>query len=176
MVSSVRLRTRRAGESTIILARPPARGHSHPVETIRVESDEPETIERTLPLTPFIDGGWYWFDIVAGPRGTTLEEGDGVAAVESALGKQAPAGRLSIGITTFNKPDDVVQQLRTLDEATDVHELLDTIYVIDQGTSRVRDHPGFADAAKKISDRVQVIEQGNLGGSGGFARSMHETA
>ncbi len=88
----------------------------------------------------------------------------------------APAGRLSIGITTFNKPDDVVQQLRTLDEATDVHDLLDTVYVIDQGTRRVTDHPGFADAAKKIADRVQVIEQGNLGGSGGFARSMDETA
>jgi len=170
-VSSVTLRIRLAGESTIILYRSTARGHSHPVETIRVESDEPETIERALPLTPFIDGGWYWFDIVAGPRGTTLIEADWLALVEP-----APAGRLSIGITTFNKPDDVVQQLRTLDEATDVHDLLDTVYVIDQGTRRVTDHPGFADAAKKIADRVQVIEQGNLGGSGGFARSMDETA
>jgi galactofuranosylgalactofuranosylrhamnosyl-N-acetylglucosaminyl-diphospho-decaprenol beta-1,5/1,6-galactofuranosyltransferase len=174
-VSSVVLRIRLTGESKLVLYRSTARGHSHPVETINIESDEPETIERTLPLTPFIDGGWYWFDIVAGPRGTTLVEADWLAPVESAPGKQAPAGRLSIGITTFNKPDDVVQQLRTLDEATDVHELLDTIYVIDQGTRRVTDHPGFADAAKKISDRVQVIEQGNLGGSGGFARSMDET-
>src|SRR5260221_7687115 len=126
---------------------------------------------QTCALPIFIDGGWYWFDIVAGPRGTTLIEADWLALVEP-----APAGRLSIGITTFNKPDDVVQQLRTLDEATDVHDLLDTVYVIDQGPRRVTDHPGFADAAKKIADRVQVIEQGNLGGSGGFARSMDETA
>src|SRR5258708_27524582 len=70
-VSSVTLRIRLAGESTIILYRSTARGHSHPAETIRVESDEPETIERALPLTPFIDGGWYWFDIVAGPPRTT---------------------------------------------------------------------------------------------------------
>jgi galactofuranosylgalactofuranosylrhamnosyl-N-acetylglucosaminyl-diphospho-decaprenol beta-1,5/1,6-galactofuranosyltransferase len=179
-VSSVTLRVRLAGESTVILYRSTARGHSHPVETIRVESDEPETIERTLPLTPFIDGGWYWFDIVAGPRGTTLVEADWLAptasdqAVPAQLEAAAP-GRLSIGITTFNKPDDVVHQLRTLGEATEIHDLLDTVYVIDQGTSRVSDHPGFADAAKKIADRVQVIEQGNLGGSGGFARSMDET-
>ncbi len=174
-VSSVTLRVRLAGESTLVLYRSTARGHSHPVETINIESDEPETIERTLPLTPFIDGGWYWFDIVAGPRGTALIEADWLALTVSDQAGPAPAGRLSIGITTFNKPDDVVQQLRTLGEATDVHELLDTVYVIDQGTSRVSDHPAFADAAKKISDRVQLVEQGNLGGSGGFARSMDET-
>jgi galactofuranosylgalactofuranosylrhamnosyl-N-acetylglucosaminyl-diphospho-decaprenol beta-1,5/1,6-galactofuranosyltransferase len=171
-VSSVTLRVRLAGESTIILYRSTSRGHSHPVETIRVESDERETIERTLPLTPFIDGGWYWFDIVAGPRGTTMIEADWLGSATSAPARR---GRISIGITTFNAPDDMVGSLRTLGEATDVHELLDTVYVIDQGTSRVAGHPGFADAAKKISDRVQVIEQGNLGGSGGFARSMDET-
>jgi galactofuranosylgalactofuranosylrhamnosyl-N-acetylglucosaminyl-diphospho-decaprenol beta-1,5/1,6-galactofuranosyltransferase len=179
-VSSVTLRIRLAGESKIVLYRSTARGHSHPVETISIESDEPETIERTLPLTPFIDGGWYWFDIVAGPRGTTLIEADWLglpepAQVEPAQVEPAQPGRFSIGITTFNKPGDVVRQLRTLGEATDVHDLLDTVYVIDQGTRRVADHPGYADAATKLSDRVQVIEQGNLGGSGGFARSMDET-
>jgi galactofuranosylgalactofuranosylrhamnosyl-N-acetylglucosaminyl-diphospho-decaprenol beta-1,5/1,6-galactofuranosyltransferase len=69
----------------------------------------------------------------------------------------------------------VVDQLRTLDEASEIHGLLDTVYVIDQGTRRAKDHPGFADAAKRLGDRLQVIEQGNLGGSGGFARSMDET-
>src|SRR5258706_12205000 len=144
-VSSVTFRVRVEGESTIILYRSTYRGHSHPVETIRVESDEPETIERSLSLTPFIDGGWYWFDVVAGPRATTLLDADWLALADS-----APAGRISIGITTFNKPDDVVAQLRTLGEATDIHDLLDTVYVVDQGTDRVIDHPGFADAAKKI--------------------------
>jgi galactofuranosylgalactofuranosylrhamnosyl-N-acetylglucosaminyl-diphospho-decaprenol beta-1,5/1,6-galactofuranosyltransferase len=174
-VSSVTLRVRIAGESTIILYRSTSRGHSHPVETISVESEEQETIERTLPLIPFIDGGWYWFDIVAGPRGTTMIEADWLAQIEQAQSEPAAPGRISIGITTFNKPDDVLQTLRTLGEATDVHQLLDTVYVIDQGTSRASDHPGFADASKKIADRLEIIEQGNLGGSGGFARSMDET-
>ena len=63
------MRIRLSGESKVILYRSTAKGHSHPVEMIDVESDDPETIERTLPLMPFIDGGWYWFDIVAGPHG-----------------------------------------------------------------------------------------------------------
>ena len=69
----------------------------------------------------------------------------------------------------------MLDKLRTLSEATEVHELLDKVYVVDQGTDRLADHPDFADAAKKLGDHLQVIEQGNLGGSGGFARSMDET-
>jgi len=171
-VSSVTLRVRLAGESTLVLYRSTARGHCHPVETINVGTDEPVTIERTLPLTPFIDGGWYWFDVVAGPQGTTLIEADWLVPAEPG---SSPPGRISIGITTFNRPDDVVEQLRVLGEASEIHGLLDTVYVIEQGTRRAKDHPGFADAAKKLGDRLQVIEQGNLGGSGGFARSMDET-
>jgi galactofuranosylgalactofuranosylrhamnosyl-N-acetylglucosaminyl-diphospho-decaprenol beta-1,5/1,6-galactofuranosyltransferase len=172
-VSSVTLRVRLAGESTLVLYRSTARGHCHPIETINVRAGEPVTIERTLPLTPFIDGGWYWFDIVAGPRGTTLIEADWLTA--AGPGRASPPGRISIGITTFNRPDDVVEQLRVLGDASEIHGLLDTVYVIDQGTDRAKGHPGFADAAKKLGDRLQVIEQGNLGGSGGFARSMDET-
>ena len=168
-LDSVTLRIRLAGESTIIIYRSTARGLSHPVETISVRSDQPETIERTLPLTPFIDGGWYWFDILAGPRGTTLIEADWAG-----LAPASPEGRLSIGITSFNRPDQLTEQLRVLSDATDLHHLLDRVYVIDQGSNRVREHPGFDDAAKGLGDRLQVIEQGNLGGSGGFARSMDE--
>jgi galactofuranosylgalactofuranosylrhamnosyl-N-acetylglucosaminyl-diphospho-decaprenol beta-1,5/1,6-galactofuranosyltransferase len=169
-VESVTLRIRLAGASRVVLYRSTARGHSHPIETISVESDEAEIIERALPLTPFIDGGWYWFDIVAGPAGTTLIEADWLAMAEP-----SPPGRVSLGITAFGAPDDLVQKLRVLGEFSDLHPQLDAVYVIDQCPRRVSDHPGFQDAAKKLGDRVQVIEQANLGGSGGFSRAMDET-
>ena len=172
-VQSVTLRIRLAGESTIVLYRSTSKGFSHPVETINITSDEPETIQRTLPLTPFIDGGWYWFDIVAGPHGTTLIEADWLGETESA--EQSEPGSVSIGFTTFNRPDFMLDQLRTLGDASEVHGLLDRVYVIDQGTDKLRDQLGFADAAKKLGDRLQVIDQGNIGGSGGFSRSMDET-
>jgi galactofuranosylgalactofuranosylrhamnosyl-N-acetylglucosaminyl-diphospho-decaprenol beta-1,5/1,6-galactofuranosyltransferase len=169
-VDSVTLRIRLAGEATVFVYRSTARGLSHRVETIDVGTDEPQTIERRLPLAQFIDGGWYWFDIVAGPRGTTLIEADWAALTEP-----APVGRVSIGITTFNRPDFMIDQLRTLGEASQVLDLLDAVYVVDQGTDRVTDHPDFVDAAKKIGGRLLVIEQGNIGGSGGFSRVMDET-
>jgi galactofuranosylgalactofuranosylrhamnosyl-N-acetylglucosaminyl-diphospho-decaprenol beta-1,5/1,6-galactofuranosyltransferase len=170
-VESVTLRIRLAGEAKVVVYRSTAKGFSHPVETISVQSDDPETIERTLSLAPFIDGGWYWFDIVAGPCGTTLVEADWAVLTE-----RARVGRVSLGITTFNEPETMLETLRTLGEATDIHDLLDKVYVVDQGTDRVRDRADFPDAAKKLGDHVQVVEQGNLGGSGGFARAMDETA
>ena len=169
-IDAVTLRIRLAGESKIILYRSTTKGFSYPVETISIQSDEPETVERTLSLAPFIDGGWYWFDIVAGPHGTTMIEADWVAAAPD-----RPTGTVSLGITTFNQPDFMLEQLRTLGEATEVHHLIDRVYVIDQGSDKVVERPGFAEATKRLGDRVQVIEQGNLGGSGGFARSMDET-
>ncbi|HTV99591.1 MAG TPA: glycosyltransferase [Streptosporangiaceae bacterium] len=166
----VTLRIRLAGESTVILYRSTARGFSYPIETISIPSDEVTSVERTLPLVPFIDGGWYWFDIIGGPHGTTLVEADWLG-----IAPDKPAGRVSLGITTFNQPDFMLEQLRALGEATDVHPLIDRIYVVDQGNDRVTRKPGFADATKNLGDRVRVLEQGNIGGSGGFARAMDET-
>jgi galactofuranosylgalactofuranosylrhamnosyl-N-acetylglucosaminyl-diphospho-decaprenol beta-1,5/1,6-galactofuranosyltransferase len=169
-VESVTLRIRLAGESKIVLYRSTAKGFSHPVEMISVDSEVPETVQRTLSLDQFIDGGWYWFDIIAGPRGTTLIEADWLGQ-----GSPAPSGTVSLGITTFNRPDDILEKLRTLGDATEILDVIDRVYVVDQGTIRVTDQPGFPDASKKLGDRLQIIEQGNLGGSGGFARSMDET-
>ena len=153
-----------------MLYRSTARGFSHPVETIDVESDQPEVIQRTLPLSPFIDGGWYWFDIIAGHGGTTLIEADWLGPAPG-----GPPGRVSLGITTFNQPDFMIEQLHRLGEAGDTLDVLDRVYVIDQGSDKVTQRPGFDEAAKKLGDLLEVVEQGNIGGSGGFARAMDET-
>jgi galactofuranosylgalactofuranosylrhamnosyl-N-acetylglucosaminyl-diphospho-decaprenol beta-1,5/1,6-galactofuranosyltransferase len=169
-VDSVTLRLRIAGDCAIILYRSAAKGHSFPIETIQVETDEPVSVERTLPLAPFIDGGWYWFDIVAGPPGTTVIKAEWAVPAEP-----APPGRISLGFTTFNRADFMVEHLRTLGSATEVLDLIDAVYVADQGTRHVADHPDFADSAKGLGDKLRIIEQGNVGGSGGFSRSMDET-
>jgi galactofuranosylgalactofuranosylrhamnosyl-N-acetylglucosaminyl-diphospho-decaprenol beta-1,5/1,6-galactofuranosyltransferase len=168
-VDSVTLRLRVAGDCAIILYRSAAKGHSFPIETIQVDTDEPVSVERTLPLAPFIDGGWYWFDIVAGPQGTTVIKADWAVPA-----KPAAPGRISLGFTTFNRADFMVEHLRALGSTPEVLDLIDAVYVADQGTKRVADHPDFGDAAKALGDRLRVIEQGNIGGSGGFSRSMDE--
>jgi galactofuranosylgalactofuranosylrhamnosyl-N-acetylglucosaminyl-diphospho-decaprenol beta-1,5/1,6-galactofuranosyltransferase len=86
----------------------------------------------------------------------------------------APPGRISLGFTTFNRADFMVGHLRTLGASAEVLDLIDAVYVVDQGTRRLADHPDFGDSAKGLGDKLRIIEQGNIGGSGGFSRSMDE--
>ena len=170
VVEQVLLRIRIAGEGTIIVYRSTARGHSHPVESVYFDTDGPRDYVLSLPLKQFIDGGWYWFDVAAGARDAVLHEADWATETD-----RVRSGRFSIGITTFNRPDFCVDGLRVLGEAPDVLEVLDQVYVVDQGTQLVEEHPEFAEGTKGLADKLQVIRQGNLGGSGGFSRGMDET-
>ncbi|XVQ11692.1 glycosyltransferase [Spirillospora sp. CA-255316] len=168
-LEEVVLRVRVRGDAKILVYRSNSKGHSQRLESHEVHSAATEEHRFTLPLKPFVDGGWYWFELVAGERPAVLERAEWCAATD------APQGRTSIGITTYNRPDFCVEQLVALGRATDVLDVIDEIFVIDQGEKRVEDHPDFADAAKALNGRLRVIDQGNLGGSGGFARAMDET-
>ncbi|MGH3327844.1 MAG: glycosyltransferase [Streptomycetales bacterium] len=171
-VEEVLLRVRVRGEAVVSVYRSTPRGQSLQIRSVHVDDTAGTRLEFSLPLTPFMDGGWYWFDVTAGGRDATLEEADWSAAVHR---DRLRPGRVSIGITTFNRPDFCVEQLRDLGQACDVMEVLDEVFVVDQGTERVEDHPDFAEASKGVAYRLRVIEQGNLGGSGGFSRAMDET-
>ena len=138
-------------------------------ESMVIATREPITISFDLTLKPFIDGGWYWFDLEAGDRELVLEEGSW--AVET---DKQRVGRMSIGITTYNRPDFCTDQLVQLAQNPEVLAVIDEIYVIDQGTQKVTEHEQYAGAAEALGRKLRVIEQGNLGGSGGFSRAMDE--
>src|SRR5262249_910563 len=123
-----------------------------------------------LPLAPFIDGGWYWFDVVAGPQGTTVIKAEWAVPAEP-----GPPGRISLGFTTFNRADFMLEHLRTLGSTPEGLDLIAAVDVADQGTKRGAEHADLADSAKGLGDKLRIIEQGNIGGSGGFSRSMDET-
>jgi galactofuranosylgalactofuranosylrhamnosyl-N-acetylglucosaminyl-diphospho-decaprenol beta-1,5/1,6-galactofuranosyltransferase len=168
--SSVRLQVTVRGEGSLSVYRSTAKGHIQRAEAVVFDSDEAQTFTFDLPLKPFIDGGWYWFDVESGEREAVVLSG--VWGFET---EQTTNGILSIGITTFNRPDFCVDQLVALGEEPEVLDILDTIYVVDQGNQKVKDDPRYDDAAAKLGAKLRVIEQGNLGGSGGFSRSMDET-
>ncbi|MCX6469111.1 MAG: glycosyltransferase [Corynebacteriales bacterium] len=136
---------------------------------------DPETgtgvIEFTLDLGPFEDGGWIWFDV------TTDTDAEIVAAAWYAP-IDAPGGddtrRVTIGIPTFNRPDDAVAALAALTSDPLVDEVIDAVMMPDQGTKLVREQDGFDSAAAALGDRLRMFKQGNLGGSGGYSRIMYE--
>ncbi|HYF74770.1 MAG TPA: glycosyltransferase [Nocardioides sp.] len=167
---SVRLVLRARGIGALIIYRSTARGQVLRADSIPLEGDQPVTITRDLTLDPFIDGGWYWFD---------LEAGDGEAVLESAEWSvetdRHRVGRVSIGITTFNRPDFCGDQLVALSRDPSTMEMLDDVYVVDQGNQKVVDTDRYAEAKAVLGDKLHIIDQANLGGSGGFSRAMFES-
>ncbi|MDX6307989.1 MAG: galactofuranosylgalactofuranosylrhamnosyl-N-acetylglucosaminyl-diphospho-decaprenol [Nocardioidaceae bacterium] len=166
---TVRLVCTISGQGTLIVYRSTAKGHVQRADAAVSSSEQTTTVEFDLPLKPFIDGGWYWFDIEAGDEPMRLH-----TAVWGFETEKTQPGTVSIGITTFNRPDFCVDQLQKIADDASVLEILDEILVVDQGTQRVANHPEFDEAQSRLGMKLRLIEQGNLGGSGGFSRAMNE--
>ncbi|GEL24097.1 galactofuranosyl transferase [Pseudonocardia sulfidoxydans NBRC 16205] len=126
-------------------------------------------VDLALDLTPFEDGGWYWFDLVTDDAELTLLEG-GWFADRPAPGRAA----VTIGMPTFNRPADCVATLTAIGEDPAVLAEVTAVILPDQGTRKVRDADGFETAAARLGGRLRIIDQPNLGGSGGYARVMYE--
>ncbi|MGY1857868.1 glycosyltransferase [Modestobacter sp. SYSU DS0290] len=130
---------------------------------------EERALEFELDLTPFEDGGWYWFDVTADDTPVTVHQAGWWSTVEPTA-----EARLSIGICTFNRPDDCTAALNALAGDPLVRDLISHVIVADQGNRKVADAAGFPAAAEALGDRLRLVEQPNLGGSGGFSRTMYE--
>src|SRR5699024_2578126 len=85
-------------------------------------------------------------------------------------------GSFSISMTTMNKVEYCLENIRTIAEDPDLRALLDVMYVVDQGKDRLTDHPQeLAPLQQQLGAQLRIIEQGNIGGSGGFSRGMLHT-
>ncbi|ACQ79479.1 glycosyl transferase family protein [Beutenbergia cavernae DSM 12333] len=172
-VRHVRLVLELAGAGTVHVHRSDATGESTLVASERVATSVDDGVARVsvdLDLRGFGKGGWYWFDLAAEAEGLSLHRGRWETDA-------APlrTGKVCLGITTVNKADYCVASLRRLADDADMLDDVDVVYVVDQGTKKLRDEPGFDEVAARLGDQLEVIEQANLGGSGGFSRSMLET-
>jgi galactofuranosylgalactofuranosylrhamnosyl-N-acetylglucosaminyl-diphospho-decaprenol beta-1,5/1,6-galactofuranosyltransferase len=180
VVEEVELVLKVSGPATVAVYRSTATGTTERVTTSPAPPAHhaPRDLSFRLTLKPFADGGWYWFDIVAGRSEVVLEQAEWRVA-EVAAGSEhlleEPPGTLTIAITTFNRPTYLLDLLRQLGDAPDTLEVVDEVVVVDQGTSKVREQPEVDEAVAGLGSRLRILEQANVGGSGGFARGMSET-
>ncbi|MER2135047.1 MAG: glycosyltransferase [Arthrobacter sp.] len=166
-LETVRLSVRTTGTGAVSVYKSNARGALQHVETQRVSAPATSTFE--LSLKPFGDGGWYWFDLVAGSEPLILEE-----AEWQAPGAPVSQGTVTLEITTLNKTDFCLNNLRILGEHPEALKCLKEVLIVDQGTKKVADAEGFAEVEAMMDGKLRIINQANLGGSGGFARGMYE--
>ena len=173
VVTSVRLTVRVRGEgSSVVVYKSMARGHSQRVDTATTTGPDAESFSFDLSLKPFVDGGWYWYDVVAGDHDVVVESAEWTAEVPA---DRAEHGTVDIAITTMNRPDFCAELLVQLGDDDDLAPYLDEVMVMEQGTDKVTDSEVFPTAEKTLGEKLRVIVQGNLGGSGGYARGQLES-
>jgi galactofuranosylgalactofuranosylrhamnosyl-N-acetylglucosaminyl-diphospho-decaprenol beta-1,5/1,6-galactofuranosyltransferase len=108
----------------------------------------------------------FVFELEAGSGGAVLEHAHWVL--------QAPASRVAMiaGICCFRREDLVLAMVRSLLDVPAVWTHLRRLVLVDQsGAGRLQQQVEQIEGA---AGRVRVVEQGNLGGTGGFARVMLE--
>ena len=170
-VRALRLVVRTAGSGTLVVMRSTARGSLQRHDSVSVTGSGETVFE--LPLTAFGDGGWYWFDAYAGAEDLTIIGAEWTADADLAR----TDGTFSIAMTTMNKVDYVLDNIATVAENPDLREKLDVMYIVDQGADRLGDHPeDLAPLQAELGEQLRIIEQGNIGGSGGFSRGMYEAS
>ncbi|SED86815.1 galactofuranosylgalactofuranosylrhamnosyl-N-acetylglucosaminyl-diphospho-decaprenol beta-1,5/1,6-galactofuranosyltransferase [Arthrobacter alpinus] len=166
-VDSVRLSVETSGTGSVIVYKSNARGALQRVDSVRVDGDAVSNFDLTLK--PFGDGGWYWFDLVAGSSPVVMR-----SAEWQSEGEAKTPGAITLEITTLNKTDFCINNLRLLAENPQALEHVKELILVDQGTQKVADADGFDEVAKALAGKLRIIDQDNLGGSGGFARGMYE--
>ncbi|RZL72863.1 MAG: glycosyltransferase family 2 protein [Rhodococcus sp. (in: high G+C Gram-positive bacteria)] len=166
-LNSVVLRLELSGHCRIDVYRSKADSSRIHVEG-REFQDGDAALEFEIELAPFEDGGWIWFDITTDTE-VVLESAGWYAPVE------APGeATVAVGIPTFNRPTDCVKALTALASDELVIDVVKAVIIPDQGTRKVKDEPGFTEAAEALGDRLVIHDQANLGGSGGYSRIMYE--
>lgn len=167
-VRKLRLTIELGGKGLVSVYKSSARGRSSAVASQRFDS---ETVEFELPVTSFVDGGFYWFDIASGAGEVELVSAEWSVPASDTW----EPGKVTVGMTTFNRQSYAINQMRAVGANPDVADVLDRLVVVDQGTNIVADEPDFAEVAASLGDKLHYVQQANLGGSGGFSRAMLES-
>ncbi|WP_166849892.1 glycosyltransferase [Isoptericola sp. BMS4] len=157
------------GAGTLRVLRSDARGDAVVVATEELAGG-PAAVSVDVEVAGMVDGGWLWFEVAAAGGDVVLT--DAHWSVDVAPRRD---GGVCLSITTMDKPGFVVATLRRLAASAALREVVSTVFVVDQGTDRLVDHEDYAEVAAALGDQLAVVEQRNLGGSGGFSRGMLET-
>ncbi|WP_244929540.1 glycosyltransferase [Nocardioides sp. W7] len=158
--------------ATVLVYKSTANGRSQRIDAATTESAAGGTFTFDLTLKPFVDGGWYWYDVVASDEDVVVASAEWTAEVPA---DRAAHGTADIAITTMNRPDFCAKLLGQMGAAEELQPYLDTVFVMEQGSDKVVDSEFYPKAVAALGDTLRIVEQGNLGGSGGYARGQLES-
>ncbi len=137
------------------------------IEYVRLDSDS--LSKKTISIHAFASGmgvkGRIFVDITAYKKSTIA----GLRFTTST--PPIRAAKISVGICTFKREQFLLRNLRALRDLPALNNNLARIIVVNQAATF--ELPELVELVRD-SSRVLLVEQCNLGGCGGFTRTMHE--
>lgn len=137
----------------------------------KLDFDEKNKATKTIRLNlddMVTDMGRIFFDIWAESE-VIIEE---VRILTDEMTEQAMDKTLSIGICTFNREDYLFDNLQKLHELAQHFSPLQKIIVVNQGNAFTNE--ALTKWLSEHASLITVIQQENLGGTGGFTRTLYE--
>lgn len=168
-VDDVEVRVGGQGHARVVVRRSTPSG----IETTAqvVEGDLAEGLTAEVSLAQSAAGGCIWLEIEALDDEVIVEDAGFWAQTDEQLDL-----RTDIAVCTYNRPQDVLSLLKSLNRDDACAQVVNHVWVVDNGEESFEDLPGSADVVKSFGDRLSHLFQPNLGGSGGFSRGLYEAA
>ena len=168
VVTEVDVEVTVSGSGRISLIASDTEGDTRTVAVQEVTDQQGGQVTLSTQLDKFLDGGFLWVQFGTNDHDLVVDRLRWTVNAPKMLRPTA------VVICTFNRADDCTKTLQALaadDEALDV---LDAIYVVDQGTDTVSSRETFPAIQQGLDGRLRYLRQPNLGGAGGFGRGMYE--
>ena len=150
-----------------------ANGRSQRVDAASTGSDGPRAPSpSTCSLKPFVDGGWYWYDVVAGDEDVVVES--------ARVDRRRPGGPGPARHRRHRDHDDEPPRLLRQAARPDRRRRGPAPLPRHRARHGAGHQEGrrlarLREAEGRLGATLRVIEQGNLGGSGGYARGQLES-
>jgi galactofuranosylgalactofuranosylrhamnosyl-N-acetylglucosaminyl-diphospho-decaprenol beta-1,5/1,6-galactofuranosyltransferase len=168
VVTEVELEVVVTGSGRVALIASDEEGETRTVAVREVANERGGDVRLTARLDMFLDGGFLWAEFTTGNEELVVERLRWTVTPPERLRPSA------VVICTFNRADDCTKTLQSLSADDEALDVLEAIYVVDQGTDTVESRPGFDALTKALGGRLRYLRQPNLGGAGGFGRGMYE--
>lgn len=167
------LKVRTSGKGRITIYRA-TDGGVLPIDVKNVESAGEVTFSISLDQPSRSQLGRLFFVAAATSQRFAIHEAAWMAPLH--LVRRAQPS-IDVAICTYNNPTQTISNAINILHESDLTNCIRKIYIVDQGEDRIQSHGTFQMLARNpmFQEKVQIIVQNNLGGSGGFTRAIMES-
>jgi galactofuranosylgalactofuranosylrhamnosyl-N-acetylglucosaminyl-diphospho-decaprenol beta-1,5/1,6-galactofuranosyltransferase len=157
-----------AGSGRLAMVASDSEGETRVVATQDVYGATSGEVRLTGKIDRFVDGGALWLEVVTADESLTIQRARWTVAPPASVRPTA------VTICTCNRVEDCLNTLTALAGDPAALDMIDVIYVADQGSDTLDSRPRFAEVSAALGKKLSYIKQPNLGGAAGFTRGLYE--